>query len=51
MVLSPLTLNTVTTIDMSDMYPRPREDRLLEVPSSRNAQGLFFPGACIFVGK
>lgn len=31
-------------------YPR-RGDRLLEEPSAKNAQGLFPPDACIFVGK
>ncbi|KAJ6117584.1 hypothetical protein N7512_007309 [Penicillium capsulatum] len=36
---------------MSSRYPRPREDRLLEAPSSRNAQGLFSPSACVFVGN
>ncbi|KAJ5884974.1 hypothetical protein N7495_009484 [Penicillium taxi] len=33
-----------------DKYPR-REDRLLEVPSAKNAQGLFSPDACIFAGN
>lgn len=29
----------------------PRGDRLQEEPSAKNAQGLFPPEACIFVGK
>jgi hypothetical protein len=29
----------------------PRNDRLQEAPSAKNAQGLFPPEACIFVGK
>lgn len=28
-----------------------RADRAKEAPSASNAQGLFFPNACIFVGK
>lgn len=28
-----------------------RADRTNETPSARNAQGLFFPNACVFVGK
>jgi hypothetical protein len=31
-------------------YPR-RGDRLQEEPTAKNAQGLFPPDACIFVGK
>lgn len=30
---------------------RRRRDRLEEAPCAKNAQGLFLPGACIFVGK
>ena len=28
-----------------------RADRQHEVPNDRNAQGLFLPSACVFVGK
>lgn len=36
--------------DFENKYPR-RGDRLQEEPSAKNAQGLFPPDACIFVGK
>ncbi|KAJ5999124.1 hypothetical protein N7451_006934 [Penicillium sp. IBT 35674x] len=36
--------------DIENKYPR-RGDRLQEEPSAKNAQGLFSPDACIFVGK
>lgn len=43
---------TVQAVDTKpgDSYP-PRGDRLQEEPSAKNAQGLFPPDACIFVGK
>ncbi|KAI9927996.1 hypothetical protein ASPWEDRAFT_29385 [Aspergillus wentii DTO 134E9] len=40
---------------IGDMYSNnrrsPREDRLYERPSAKNAQGLFPPDACVFVGN
>ncbi|KAJ5772139.1 hypothetical protein N7520_002668 [Penicillium odoratum] len=36
--------------DFENKYPR-RVDRLQEEPSAKNAQGLFPPDACIFVGN
>ncbi|KAJ5798131.1 uncharacterized protein N7503_007427 [Penicillium pulvis] len=36
--------------DFENKYPR-RGDRLQEEPSAKNAQGLFPPDACVFVGK
>ncbi|KAJ6115052.1 hypothetical protein N7486_000830 [Penicillium sp. IBT 16267x] len=36
--------------DFENKYPR-RGDRLQEEPSAKNAQGLFPPDACIFVGN
>lgn len=36
--------------DSSKYYPR-RGDRVYEQPTDNNAQGLFPPAACVFVGK
>jgi hypothetical protein len=40
----------VVVPNVGDKYPR-RGDRMQEEPSAKNAQGLFPPDACIFVGK
>ena len=40
----------VVTPGFERNYPR-RGDRLHEEPSAKNAQGLFSPDACIFIGK
>lgn len=40
----------VMALEFENKYPR-RGDRLQEEPSAKNAQGLFPPDACIFVGK
>ena len=42
---------TVQPVDASCEAKSPRGDRLQEEPSAKNAQGLFPPAACIFVGK
>lgn len=42
---------TVQVVVSSTEPKCPRGDRLQEEPSAKNAQGLFPPEACIFVGK
>ncbi|KAI2786641.1 hypothetical protein POX_g09029 [Penicillium oxalicum] len=42
---------TVQPVDASCEAKSPRGDRLQEEPSAKNAQGLFPPAACIFVGN
>lgn len=37
-------------VDIDNDYPQ-RADRLYDVPCAQNAQGLFSPEACLFVGK
>ena len=40
----------VPKVDVDNEYPQ-RADRLYDVPCAQNAQGLFSPEACLFVGK
>ncbi|KAJ5288563.1 hypothetical protein N7478_001593 [Penicillium angulare] len=44
-----MTIQAVVS-EFENKYPR-RGDRLREEPSAKNAQGLFPPDACIFVGN
>lgn len=49
-IYNPVMAIQVMEPDFENKYPR-RGDRLQEEPSAKNAQGLFPPDACIFVGK
>jgi hypothetical protein len=40
----------VPKVDIDDDYPQ-RADRLYDAPCAQNAQGLFSPEACLFIGK
>lgn len=48
--LAQIYTHTMTIQVVENSYPR-RGDRMQEEPSAKNAQGLFSPDACIFVGK
>lgn len=48
--LAQIYTHTMTIQIVENSYPR-RGDRMQEEPSAKNAQGLFSPDACIFVGK